>query len=210
MQNQSEAVARKLADPDYLMRLVRGAISVAITLSIAVSILAGFDIYREAHPTPDHYFYTDGRGTPYEIHPLDGPVMSDAKLKQWAVESVIAAFSVDFKNYAAQFSKASERFSNRGWGEFSTAFIQTGNFEKLKQARLLSSAQPERAALMRERPTVVDGRLTYRIEFPMLVTYENENQLVNQHLAVSVVVVRTPENEHADGIAIDQINAPPV
>ena len=82
-------------------------------------------------------------------------------------------------------------------------------FEKLKTARLVATAVPQKAATIRER-AVIGGVLTYKIELPLLVTYENENNSPSQHLLVTVLVVRAIETRHPDGIAIDQINAPPV
>ena len=209
MNNHSAVVARKLADPDFTQKLLRRSFLIQTVMTVAILGLVADRIWIGHHPPAPHYFYTDGRGTPYEVSPLDAPVMSDADLLTWSVKSVVAAYTVNFKEYRDQLSRASAHFTIRGWNSFGTAFIQTGNFEQLKRARLVTTAQPERAATIRDR-AVIGDRLTYKIELPLIVTYENENQANTQHLLVTLLVVRAIETEHPEGIAIDQLNAPPV
>ena len=209
MSNQSAAVDRKLSDPAFTQSLLRRSFLIITVLAVGNVGQLAERVWISHHPPPAHFFYTDGTHTPYEIVPLDAPVMSEADLKTWTVQSVVSAYTLNFKEYRDQLSKASAHFTIAGWNSFGTAFINTGNLDQLKRARLVASAQPERAATIRDK-SVIDGRLTYKIELPLIVTYENENQANTQHLLVTVVVIRDIETEHPDGIAIDQINAPPV
>lgn len=206
--NQAAAVARKVSSPEFTQQLLRRSVLLNGVLGLGLVGLIGNTIWRDTHPARSHYFYTDGHGTPREIYPLDYPVMSEADLEVWTVDSIVAVYTVDFKNYRAQLSKAAEHFTIAGWNSFGTAFIQSGNLQKLKDARLVASAQPERAAVIVHQ-SVIDDRLTWQIQFPMLVTYENENETHTEHLMVTALVVRTSDTDHPDGVAIAQVNAPP-
>ncbi len=208
MKNQTEAIARKLSDPDFMQAMLRRSFMVQGVMGVAIVGLVADRIWIGHHPPAPHYFYTNGRGTPYEMVPLDAPVMSDAELLTWTVNSVVAAYTVNFKEYRDQLSKAAAHFTIRGWNSFGTAFVKTGNFEEIKRARLVATAQPERAATIRDR-AVIGGQLTYKIELPLIVTYENENSANSAHLLVTLLVVREIETAHPDGVAIAQINAPP-
>lgn len=208
MKNQTAAVARRLSDPDFTQTLLRRSFMVHAITALAIAGLVADRIWIGHHPPQPHYFYTDGHGTPYEIAPLDAPVMSDADLLTWTVNSVVAAYTVNFAEYRDQLSKAAAHFTNPGWNSFGAAFVQTGNFEKMKTARLVVWAQPERTAVIRER-AVIGGVLTYKVELPLIVNYENENNNNPAHLLVTLLVVRAIETAHPEGIAIDQINAPP-
>lgn len=209
MKNQSQAVDRKLSDPEFSQALLRRSFLVQSVLAAGIVGLVADRIWISHHPPQPKFFYTDGKGTPYEIQPLDAPVMAEADLLIWTTRSIVAAYTVNFAEYRDQLSRAAAHFTIRGWNSFGAAFIRTGNFEKLKSARLVATAVPEKAATIRER-AVIGGVLTYKIELPLLVTYENENNSPSQHLLVTVLVVRAIETRHPDGIAIDQINAPPV
>jgi len=208
MTNQSDAVARKLSNPDFTQRMLRRSFMVHTLQGLAIAGLVADRIWIGHHPPEPHFFYTDGKGTPYEMMPLDAPVMSDADLLTWTVNSVVAAYTVNFKEYADQMTKAAAHFTIRGWNSFGTAFIKTGNFDAIKRARLVATAQPERAATIPER-AVIGGQLTYKVELPLIVTYENENSKNSSRLLVTLLVVRAIEVTHPDGVAIDQLNAPP-
>ena len=209
MSNHPAAVARKLSDPDFMQTLLRRSFAIQTAMAVTIVGLAADHIWVAHHPPAPHYFYTDGKGTPYEIAALDAPVMSDDELLEWTVRSVLAAYTVNFKEYRDQLNRASAHFTIKGWNTFGSEFIQTGNFEKMQRARLVVTAQPDQAATIRDR-VVVGGTLTYVVEAPIIVSYENENEKNTQRLLVTLHVIRAIETEHPDGIAIDQLNAPPV
>lgn len=209
MNNHPQAVSRKLSDPDFMQSLSRRSFMIQAVMAVIIAGLVADRIWIAHHPPQPRFFYTDGKGTPYEITPLDAPVMSEADLLTWTVQSIVAAYTVNFKEYRDQLSRAAKHFTIDGWNSFGTAFLKTGNLDEIKRARLVASAQPERAATIRDR-AIINGRLTYKIELPLIVSYENENQSNTQHLLVTVLVVRDVVTSHPDGIAIDQINAPPV
>ncbi len=208
MNNHPAAVSRRLTDPDFMQKLLRRSFLTESVMALAIAGLVGDRIWRDHHPPPERFFYTDGKGTPYEIAALDAPVMSDADLLTWTLRSVVAAYSVNFAEYPDQLSRAAAHFTTSGWNGFGAAFVTTGNFEKIKRARLTVTAQPEKTAIISDQQ-VIGGRRTYKVELPLLVTYMNENQTTPQHLNVTAIVVRVPVMDHPDGIAIDQFNAPP-
>ena len=208
MKNQTAAVGRRLSDPEFSQKLLRRSFLMNTILTGAVTALIGDHLWVGHHPPRPHYFYTDGKGTPREVYPLDHPVMSDSDLILWTVSAVCAVFAVNFKDYRTQLNKASERFTDRGWIAYAVAFKTVGNLDKIKESRLIGSAVPEKAPLINNQGVVGDV-YTYKIEIPLVVTYENDNVTNAQHLSVSVVVIRTIAPDHPDGIAIDQITAVP-
>lgn len=207
--NQSAAVDRKISSPEFTQLLLRRSFLLNAIQGVAIVGLVGNTVWRDTHPPRGHYFYTDGQGTPRKIYPLDYPVMSEADLEVWTVNSIVAVYTVDFKNYRGQLSRASEHFTVAGWNSFGTAFINSGNLQKLKDARLVGSAQPERAAVIVHAGVIGDS-MSWEIQFPLLVTYENENETHTEHLMITALVVRTSDTAHPDGVAIAQVNAPPV
>jgi len=55
----------------------------------------------------------------------------------------------------------------------------------------------------------VAGRLAYQIQFPMMQTCENVNQTSSNSLMMTALVIRTNDDDHPDGLAIDQLVASP-
>jgi intracellular multiplication protein IcmL len=209
MKNQSAAVSRKLSDPEFTQRLLRRSFLLHGVQGVALIAMVGDMFWRDAHPPTSHYFYTDGAGTPREVFPLDAPVMSDAEVVNWTINSVIAAYSVDFQHYRKQLSDASQHFTVDAWRAFGTSYITSGNFQKMKDARLSVLAVAQGAGVILHKEVVGD-RMTWQIQFPMLISPENENAVYQQKLMVTALVGRTTETDHPDGIAIQQLNAPPI
>jgi intracellular multiplication protein IcmL len=207
--NQAAAVSRKISDPEFTQLLLRRSFIVNAIQGVAIVTLIADIGWRDTHPPGAHYFYTDGHSTPRKVYPLDYPVMSDADVEVWTVNSIVAVYTIDFQNYRQQLSTASQHFTVEGWNSFGTAFVNSGNLAKLKAARLVASAQPQRAAVIVHK-TVIGDHLTWEIQFPLLVTYENENETHTEHLMVTALVRRTSEADHPDGVAIEQVNAPPI
>jgi intracellular multiplication protein IcmL len=208
MRNQSAAVARKLEDPEFQWRLFKGAVATILIQAGIIATLAGAGIWQHYHPPPEHYFYSDGVHTPYPIESLADPVENEPKLLSDVGQWVVETYSIDFLNYHRDLSQASRHYTVAGWNSFDAEFVASGNFDAIKKARLSSTALPERAPIILQKE-LVGSRYTYKIQVPLLVTFMNTQQQSQQHLMVTVIVVRTPASEHAEGYAIDQINAPP-
>lgn len=208
MKNQTAAVGRRLSDPEFSQKLLRRSFLTNTILTGAVAALIGDRMWLGHHPPIPHYFYTDGKGTPREVYPLDSPVMSDSDLILWTVRSVCAVFAINFKDYRSQLNLASEHFTDRGWVAYASEFKRVGNFEKIRVSRLMGSAVPEKAPLINSQG-VIGNLYTYKVEVPLVVTFENDNVTNPQHLIVSAVVIRTIAPDHPDGVAIDQISIIP-
>ena len=71
---------------------------------------------------------------------------------------------------------------------------------------MLCFAQAQRAAVIVETK-ILSGALAYRIQFPILQTCQNSQQANTQKMMLTALVVRTSDEDHRDGIAIDQLVA---
>ena len=208
MRNQRAAVAERLSDPDFQGKLVNRCIGLTMVMAAVVSISLLHDAYQWTHPVPPRYFFVDGKHAPRAAVALDSPIVDDPELLDWTVKSVLAPYNVDYYNYPVELNTASRRFTLRGWNTFAQSFISQGNFEELKRARLLCHAQSQRAAVIRQTG-FVQGALTYQIQFPVTQTCENANQTSSNNMVVTAMVIRTNDDDHPDGLAIDQLVASP-
>ena len=208
MQNQADAIRRKLDEPEFQWKLFKGACVAIVALAASNVALVAAGIWQHYHPAPDHFFYADGIHAPYPIESLDDPVENEPKLLADVGQWVVETFSIDFLNYQRDLSRASRHYTVPGWNSFATEFISSGNFAEIKRAKLSSTAVPERAPIILQK-SVVGNRYTYKVQVPLLVTFQNTQQQNSQHLMATVLVVRTPASQHLEGYAIDQLNAPP-
>jgi intracellular multiplication protein IcmL len=166
------------------------------------------DAYQWTHPVSPRYFFVDGKHAPHPAVALDSPIVDDPELLDWTVKAVLAPYNVDYFNYPVELNTASRRFTLRGWNTFAQSFIAQGNFDELKRARLLCHAQSQRAAVIHQT-SYVQGALAYQIQFPITQTCENANQTSSNNMVVTALVIRTNDDDHPDGLAIDQLVASP-
>ncbi len=206
MRNQASAVTRRLSDPDFQAGVVTRCLGLTLAMGVLLAVSLAHDAWVWAHPVEPRYFFVDGKNPPHPVVALDSPIVDDAELLEWTVKAVLAPYNVDYYNYPEQLNTASRRFTPNGWNSFAHSYIATGNFDKLKQARLLCHAQSARAAVIHQT-SFARGALAYDIEVPILQTCENVNQTSTNQLMIVARVVRTNGDDHPEGLAIDQLVA---
>ena len=208
MRNSSAAVSRRLSDPDFQGVLVSRCLGLTVVMAVLLGVSIAHDAWEWTHPAPPRYFFTDGKHAPRPVVALDSPIVDDTQLLQWTVQAILAPYNVDYYNYPVELNTASRKFTLHGWNTFARSFISQGNFDELRRARLLCHAQTERAALIHQTSYVL-GALAYQIQVPIVQTCENVNQTSSNKLMITAVVIRTNDDDHPDGLAIDQLVASP-
>ena len=206
MQNQSAAVSRRLSDPDFQARLVSQCLGLTMCMAVLLGVSLTHDAYVWMNPPEGKFFRIDGRTPPQPLVALSSPIVDDTELLQWSVKAVLAPYSVNYHDYPEQLNTAGRRFTANGWNTFADEFKRTGNLEAMKRARLLCYAQAQRAALIRETK-VINGRLAYDVQFPIVQTCQNTQQESTTRLMITALVVRTEIQNHPDGLAIEQLVA---
>src|SRR5208283_2444072 len=191
MNNQKAAVSRRLSDPDFQGTLVNRCLALTLGMGALLAVSLIHDAYVWLNPVEPRYFFVD-----------------DTELLDWTVKAVLAPYNVDYFNYPAELNTASRRFTVRGWNTFADSYVRQGNFDELKRARLLCHAQTQRAALIHQT-SFRAGSLAYEIEVPLTQTCENVNQTSTNTLMITALVVRTNDDDHPDGLAVDQLVAAP-
>src|SRR5271165_5758266 len=208
MRNHHAAVIRRLSDPDFQGSLVNKCLALTLGMGALLAVSLAHDAWLWTHPVPPRYFFTDGKHAPRPVLALDSPIVDDTQLLEWAVQAILAPYNVDYFNYPTELNTASRRFTLRGWNTFANSFIAQGNFDELKRARLLCHAQSQRAAVIHQT-SYVQGALAYQVQVPITQTCENVNQTSTNNLVITALVIRTNDDDHPDGLAIDQLVAAP-
>jgi intracellular multiplication protein IcmL len=204
--NQNAAITRRLSDPDFQGQLVSRCLLLTSVTAGLLAVSLVHDAWMWVHPPQPKFYIVDGRGPPREVRGLDSPVLDDAELLDWTVKAALAPYNTDYYNYPILLNTASRRFTVRGWNTFAASFIDKGNFDEIKRARLLCHAQAQRAALIHQS-SYVEGALAYQIQVPIVQTCENVNQVSTNFLMINALVVRTNADDHPDGLVIDQMVA---
>ena len=179
----------------------------SLIANLILAILSGYII---THPPAPKYFATSINGRITPLTPLNEPNQSDPAILQWANQAAIAAFTYNFVNYRAELQSASGYFTADGWQQFLTALQDSNNLDAVKAKKLVVSAVASSAPVFLQKG-ILNGRYAWRIQMPILVTYQSASEFSQQNLTVTMLVVRVDPLNSPRGIGIAQfISAPAV
>lgn len=175
---------------------------------IANVILASMLTYVILHPPEPRYFATSINGRITPLVALNAPNQSDSAILQWANQAAIATFSYNFVNYRSELVAASGFFTAEGWDQFISALGASNNLEAVKAKKLVVSAVATSAPVILQKG-VLNGRYAWRIQMPILVTYQSASEFSQQTLNVTMLVTRVDTLNSPRGIGIAQFVSAP-
>lgn len=179
-------------------------VMIVLLLSILCNVvLAGILTYVLTHPPAPKYFATSINGRITPLFALDQPNQSDSAVLQWANQAAIAAFSYNFVNYRTELQASSGFFTAEGWDQFLKALEESNNLIAVKAKKLIVSAVATKAPVILQKG-VLNGRYAWRVQMPLLVTYQSASEFSQQNNVVTVLISRVSTLNSPRGIGISQ------
>jgi len=179
-------------------------IMIVLLLSILCNfILAGILTYVLTHPPAPKYFATSISGRITPLFALNEPNQSDSAVLQWANQAAIAAFSYNFVNYRTELQASSGFFTAEGWDQFLKALEDSNNLIAVKAKKLIVSAVATKAPVILQKG-ILNGRYAWRVQMPLLVTYQSASEFSQQNNVVTVLISRVSTLNSPRGIGISQ------
>ena len=181
----------------------RKMILVLLVSMAANFVLAMMLVYVITHPPAPQYFATSINGRITPLFPLNEPNQSDSAVLQWANQAAIAAFTYNFVNYRTELQASSGFFTADGWDQFLTALQQSNNLDAVKAKKLIVSAVATRAPIILQKG-LLNGKFSWRVQMPMLVTYQSASEFSQQNNVVTMLITRVSTLNSPRGIGISQ------
>lgn len=174
--------------------------------SIILMMLIGLIFYMITHPPAPRYFATTNDGKRLIIVPLDQPNLSTSQILQWADTAAIAAYTYSYSNWRKQLQDLSEYFTPEGWRDFINALDSSNNLDAVKSKKLIVSANTTGPAVL-VKEGLFNGRYAWKVQVPLLVSYQNSRQFTQQSILATLVIVRIPTLTSERGVAVVQLIA---
>lgn len=174
----------------------------ALLLLLLLDIsLVGIIYYQITNRPAPQYFATstDGRITP--IYPLSDPMMAPSELLQWASRAAVDAYNYNFVDYRDALQKIQNNFTPDGWTYFMQALQNSRTLETVLAKKLVVSSVATGTPIIQDQG-VINGRYAWKVQMPMLVTYQSSSEHTQQPLIVTMVITRVPTVNMPRGIAI--------
>lgn len=176
-----------------------------LLLSIGINFgLASTVAFMILHPPKPKFFATSINGRITPLFPLDEPNQSDSAVLQWANQAAIAAYTYNFVNYRQELEAASGYFTETGWAQFIAALKASSTLKTVREKKLIVSAVATRAPIILQKGPLT-GRYAWRIQMPILITYQSASELQNANSVVTLLVTRVSTLKSIRGIGISQI-----
>lgn len=203
-QPTSEVIARNEYYRDGFHKLFF-ALLISVILNL-ISCISVYYVYK--HPPEPVYFATSVNGRIMPLVPLNEPNSSDGVILQWANIATVAAYSYNFVNYRTELQSASEFFTAEGWSTFLDALKESNNLEAVISKKLVVTAVATRSPVILQKG-ILSGRYSWRIQIPILVTYQSASEFSQQNLVVTMLVTRVSTLNNPKGVGIAQFVSAP-
>lgn len=179
----------------------------ALLLMVIVNLLlVGVIYYQVTHKPLPQYFAISSDGKIVKLQPLSEPVVSSAILLQWAGQASVSTYSYNFVNYREALQQVQNKFTADGWRNFENALRSSRMLETVVSKKLVVSAVATGAPVILDQG-VIGGYYAWKVNIPILVTYESATESTPVPLDVTMVISRVSTINHPDGIAISSFVA---
>lgn len=190
---------------DWYRTQFRRSMKLALALTVALSIsLIVAAILLLNQPKPRYFAATpDLRLAP--MVPLDQPLLTQDGLLTWASNAITGAMSLNFLEWREKLESIRPHFEDEAFKSFLASLKSSGVLEMIQEKRLSASAVATRAPVI-IASGLVGGRATWKIEFPLIVSYESSQGVEStQKLLATVLVCRASTAKTPRGVVIQQV-----
>lgn len=169
-------------------------------VTLGVIIIVYLLHYTRELPT---YFIFNARGQQAQVFPLDEPNVNTKTLLGWATLAATSAYTLNFVDYEENLRYLQDFFTVAGWENYRASLDSSGRLDDvISKSLVVSSVLAGAPVVLQEGP--LKGNYAWRIQLPLLVTYQASGDSVAQTLAVTLLVTRVPTDEAPKGIGIAQ------
>ena len=183
----------------------RRAMKLALALTVALcASLGDAAILLLNQPKPQYFAATpDLRLAP--MVPLDQPLLTQNGLLTWVSDTITGAMSLNFLEWREKLESIRPHFDDAAYKSFLASLQSSGVLDMIRDKRLSASAVATRAPVI-IASGLVGGKATWKVEFPLIVSYESSQGVEStQRLMATVLVCRASTAITPRGVVIQQV-----
>lgn len=175
---------------------------------IIVALVVGLFAITNSRVPENRYFATTEDGRLIPMVSLNQPNLSTPALMSWVAQSSTEVMTFGFNDYRRRLQESSRNFTRRGWESFTRALEQSRIIAGVEANQQVITAVPSGAPILKSE-NLVGGRYQWVVQMPLTLSYQAGANRRTQNMLVTVVIVRVPRLESANGVGIDQWLAVP-
>ena len=182
-------------------RAMKLALGLTVTLCASTGVVA---LLLLNQPKPQSFAATpDLRLAP--MIPLDQPLLTQEGLLTWVSDTIAGAMSLNFLEWRKKLESIRPHFDDAAYKSFLASLQSSGVLDMIRDKRLSASAVATRAPVI-IASGLVSGKATWKVEFPLIVSYESSQGVEStQKLLATVLVCRASTAKTPRGVVIQQV-----
>jgi intracellular multiplication protein IcmL len=205
----SSGLGRVIIRNEFYRDGYRSLLKIAILQGvIIIGLLGAMYFVIQVHQPENRYFATTEDGRLVPMVPLNEPNLSTPALMSWVAQASTEVMTFGFNDYRRRLQEASRNFTRPGWESFTLALQRSRIMEMVEANQQVVTAAPQGAPIVVSEGLVA-GRYQWQIQLPLVVTYQSGAKTRSDNLLVTLVIVRVPRLENANGVGIEQWIASP-
>lgn len=183
----------------------RQVVTICMILAAAVALSFVANVVQVvSRPGPVYFAVTDDLRIK-QMSPMDEPNISESALLNWTSRTITETFALDFVHWRDQLMKVKPEYTEDCFKQLIGSLQDAGNLQMIKDRRLVLSAVVKNSPVVTAKG-VVDGRMTWKMEFPISFSYESSERVVaTQDLLCTVMARRVSVHDHPRGIQLAQM-----
>lgn len=151
------------------------------------------------------FFIAREDGGVIPIVPVDQPYLNDAAILNFAVEAITNSLTLNFANWRAQLSSASEFFERpNGWNNFLEALEGSGTLDLIRNRSLVSSVVAN-GAVITNRGQDTRGRFRWVVQVPITISYQSANESRTETRLAEIEVTRLPTWQTSRAVGVTRV-----
>ncbi len=200
----NDAVAGVLSRNKYYKDGYSTLLKVLVIQVVIIMLLATVVVFKLFFAKPQiTYFATTDDGKITQMTPLNQPNQNDSAVLSWTAQAATDIMTFNFRDYRKRLQDSSSYFTSTGWNSFMKALQDSRTLESVEKLQQIVTAVPKESPVIIDR-NVAQGLYYWRVQLPLLVTYESGDKKASTTQILTLVVVRVSPLENPAGLGIEQ------
>jgi intracellular multiplication protein IcmL len=189
-------------DKNRALRLWKITWSLVIACGASLAVAA---VQFAVRPAPDYVFFAP-TGRPVSLQPgFEKPFTSSKGLLQWVTSAVVASRNFTFLNYAKVLERHRGEYAEKTFDLMLQNLQATGTIDKIVSQHLVQTCVPTGPSIITGYG-IINHQPTWRVQFPLLVSYQSSQGVVATEKQVATVdVSRADTRRHPLGFVITRL-----
>ena len=176
--------------------IISGVINLILVTLVIIQLII--------EPAPTYYAVTPDLRI-MELQPLSEPYIRDDGLRDWASQTLISTFPINFRNWKQQLGSIRSRYDPSSFESLILSMKNNGILDLIENKRLICSATIQDPPVI-HASGIQKGTYMWRIKMSILLFYESsEGIIARQNLDVDLLIQRASLLDYPNGINIKQI-----